>query len=275
MKTPTSIYTVKLLENKPNVTLTAYIAGTSGEMPFNEKRKALLVIPGGGYHWCSDREGDPVALHFLAQGFNTFVLEYSTAHNADTVWPSPLVDASAAMKYIRDHAEELHIDPSYVFAIGFSAGGHLAASLATLWDNDEIENMLGMEKGYNRPTGVILSYPVISGLEYAHRGSFDNILGEKKDDEDARRALSLEYCVTEKTTPCFIWSTRPDRTVPIQNSILFADALAKAKVPFEMHVYPMGWHGTSLATPNVGCDFPVISHWMTDALRWMNSIEAE
>lgn len=273
MLTPTSIQTYPILEGKPNVTLTAYIAGQSDEMAFNKKRKALLVIPGGGYHWCSDREGDPVALHFLSQGYNTFVLEYSTAHNADPTWPSPLVDASAAMKFIRDNAEKFHIDPDYVFAIGFSAGGHLAASLATLWDNDEIEKMLGMEKGYNRPTGVILAYPVISGLAYAHRGSFDNILGERKDNEDARRELSLEYRVTEKTAPCFIWSTRPDRTVPIQNSILFAEALANAGIPFEMHVYPMGWHGTSLATPPVGCDFPAISTWAADALRWMNSFK--
>ena len=148
MQKSTSIQTYQILENKPNVSLTAYIAGKSGEMPFNEKRKALLVIPGGGYHWCSDREGDPVALHFLAQGFNTFVLEYSTAHNADVTWPSPLVDASAAMKFIRDHAEDFCIDPKYVFAIGFSAGGHLAASLATLWDDDEIEKMLG-KKAFN------------------------------------------------------------------------------------------------------------------------------
>ncbi len=273
MLTPTSIQTYSILEGKPNVTLTAYIAGQSNEMAFNQKRKALLVIPGGGYHWCSDREGDPVALHFLSQGYNTFVLEYTTAHNADPKWPAPLVDASAAMKFIRDNAEKFHIDPDYVFAIGFSAGGHLAASLATLWDDDEIEKMLGMEKGYNRPTGVILAYPVISGLEYAHRGSFDNILGERKDDEDARRELSLEYRVTEKTAPCFIWSTRPDRTVPIQNSILFAEALANAGVPFEMHVYPMGWHGTSLATPPVGVDFPAISAWSADALRWMNSFK--
>lgn len=275
MYTHTRIETVQLMENKPYVTLTSYIAGTSPEMPFNNKRKAILVIPGGGYGFCSDREGEPIALTYLSAGFNTFVLTYSVSSKGDARWPNPLVEASAAMKYIRDHAEEFHVDPDYVFVIGFSAGGHLAASLGTLWNDDEIEKTLGMEKGYNRPTGMILSYPVISGLGYAHRGSFDNILGERKNDEDARRELSLEYCVTEKTVPAFIWSTATDTTVPIQNSILFAQALAEAGTPFEMHVYPIGSHGASLGNPIVGWAKPsALTAWVEDSIRWMNSVKA-
>ena len=185
MLTGTTVTTINLIEGKPGVTLTAYVAGTSGELAFNEKRKAMLVIPGGAYAFCSDREADPIAHAYLAAGFNTFILRYSVYRTGNPVWPSPLVDASAAMKYIRDHAEELHIDPDFVFVIGFSAGGHLAASLGTLWDNDEIEKQLGFSKGYNRPTGMILAYAVLSGLEYAHRGSIDNILGEHKEEEAA------------------------------------------------------------------------------------------
>ncbi|MBQ9747272.1 MAG: alpha/beta hydrolase [Clostridia bacterium] len=271
----TKIETVQLFPDKPYVTLTSYIAGTSKEMPFNEKRKAILVIPGGGYSFCSDREAEPIALTYLTAGYNAFVLTYSVSSHGDTRWPIPLIDASAAMKYIRDHAEELHIDPDYVFVIGFSAGGHLAAALGTLWDDDAIEQALGMEKGYNRPTGMILSYPVISGLTYAHRGSFDNILGERKNDEDARKELSLELRVSEKTVPAFIWSTRPDTTVPVQNSILFAEALAEAGTPFEMHVYPHGSHGASLANPIVGWAKPsALTAWVGESLRWMNSIRA-
>ncbi len=270
----TRIETVQLMEDKPYVTLTTYVAGTSKEMPFNEKRKAILVIPGGGYSFCSDREAEPIALTYLTAGFNAFVLNYSVASCGDVRWPIPLLDASAAMKYIRDHAEELHIDPDYVFVVGFSAGGHLAASLGTLWDDDEIEGMLGMEKGTNRPTGMILSYPVISGLEYAHRGSFDNILGERKDDEEARRELSLELRVNEKTVPAFLWATRTDSTVPVQNSILFSQALAEAGTPFEMHIYPSGWHGASLGNPIVGWARPTaLCAWVEDSIRWMNSVK--
>ncbi len=270
------IETFQLAEDKPYVTLTAYVAGTSKEMPFNDKRKAILVIPGGGYSFCSDREGEPIALTYATAGFNAFVLTYSVTSHGDARWPIPLIDASCAMKFIRDHAEEFHIDPNYVFVVGFSAGGHLAGSLGTLWDNDEIEAFLNMEKGYNRPTGMILSYPVISGLEYAHRGSFDNILGERKDDEDARRELSLELRVNEKTVPTFIWSTATDTVVPVQNSILFSEALAENGTPFEMHVYPSGYHGSSLGTPIVGWARPTaLCAWVNDSIRWMNSIKVE
>ena len=270
------IETFNLDAEKPYVTLTTYVAGTSKEMPFNEKRKAILIIPGGGYEFCSDREGEPIALSYVTAGFNAFVLTYSVTGHGSARWPIPLVDASSAMKFIRDHAEEFHIDPDYVFVVGFSAGGHLAASLGTIWDNDEVEAMLGIEKGYNRPTGMILSYPVISGLEYAHRGSFNQILGERKDDEEARRELSLELRVSEKTVPTFIWTTATDKVVPPQNSIMFAKALADAGTPFEMHVYPHGYHGASLGTPIVGWGRPTaLCAWMNDSIRWMNSIKVE
>ena len=273
MLTLTKIERVQLFEEKPNVTLTSYIAGTSSEMPFNNKRKAILVIPGGGYGFCSDREGEPIAQYYMAMGFNSFVLNYSVhTKTMEATWPAPLMDASAAMKYIRDHAEEFHIDPDYVFVVGFSAGGHLAASLGTLWSDDEIERALGFEKGYNRPTGMILSYPVISGGEYAHRGSFNNILSERKDDPEAIAALSLENRVSADTVPAFIWSTRPDTTVPVQNSLLFALALADHDIPFEMHIYPKGGHGASLGNAIVGSGLHSISGWIDDSIRWMNGI---
>jgi len=269
----TKIEKVTLFEDKPQVTLTSYVAGTSAEMPFNEKRKAVLVIPGGGYSCCSGGGGEPIAHYYLAMGFNAFVLRYTVhANGMEATWPAPLIDASAAMKYIRDHAEELHIDPDYVFVVGFSAGGHLACALGTLWSNDEIEKLLQMEKGYNRPTGMILSYPVISGGEYAHRGSFDNILSERKNDEAAREELSLETRVSRDTVPAFIWSTRPDNVVPVQNSLMFALALTEYDIPFEMHVYPKGGHGASLGNAIVSSGLRSISGWIDDSIRWMNSL---
>ncbi len=271
----TKIETIHLSADKPDVTLTTYIAGRSSELPYNEKRKAILVIPGGGYHFCSDREAEPIALAYLAAGFNAFVLRYSVAGKCDATWPAPLIDASAAMKYIRDHAEEFYIDPDYVFAVGFSAGGHLTAALGSLWDNEEIEAFLDIKKGYNRPTGTILAYPVISAFEYAHRGSFYNILGEKRDEEEARRAVSLEYQVSEKTAPVFIWTTAEDTLVPPQNSIIYAQALANAGTPFEMHLYPSGAHGASLGTPIVGWHPSELCAWVQDSIRWMSQIKVE
>ena len=274
MLTLTKIERVQLFEEKPNVTLTSYIAGTSSEMPFNNKRKAILVIPGGGYGFCSDREGEPIAQYYLAMGFNSFVLNYSVhTKTTEATWPAPLMDASAAMKYIRVHAEEFHIDPDYVFVVGFSAGGHLAAALGTLWSDDEIERTLGFEKGYNRPRGTVLSYPVISGLEpYAHRGSINNILGRQRDSEEARRSVSLELLVSDKTVPAFLWAARTDDVVPVQNTLLYGEALALKGVPFEMHIYPRGGHGVATANHIVGCPYTEMSVWMRDSVRWMESI---
>ena len=270
MLTPTTVTKYSLLADRPMAELTAYIAAPSPEMPFNAKRKAILIIPGGAYWMNSDTEADPIAHYYLSMGFNAFTLRYSTGRGVDSVWPKPLLEASEAMKFIRDHAEEFHIDPDYVFAAGFSAGGHLCAALGSLWDNDEIEKALGMEKGYNRPTGTILSYPVISGLDpYAHRGSFNNILGKARDDEDARKSVSLELLVSEKTVPAFIWATATDSVVPVQNTILYATALADHNIPYELHIYPRGWHGSSTANHIVKFPYTEVSKWMSDSVRWM------
>ena len=267
--------TIRLFEDRPNVTLTTYVASVLDGIPHNRRRKAVLVIPGGGYYDCANREGEPMAHVFLAAGFNTFVLNYSTVTTGDPTWPNPLIDASAAMKYIRDHAKEYHVNPDYIFVIGSSAGGHLAASLGTLWDDDAIEAMLGMEKGYNRPTGMILCYPVITGGKYAHRGSFDRILGEKKDDAKAIETLSLENRVSEKTVPAFIWTTAEDTCVPPQNTLFFIKALADHNIPFESHIYPKGGHGASLNNEIVNCNYPAIADWVDASIRWMKSIKIE
>ena len=267
MITPTKIETYSLLEDRPLCKLIAYTAGISEQMPFNDKRKAVLIIPGGAYWLQSDLEADPVAHFFLHEGFNAFVLRYSVGRGVNSVWPMPLLEASAAMKYIRDHAEELHVDPDYVFVIGFSAGGHLAAALGTMWDHDEIETTLGMEKGYNRPTAMILSYPVITGIgEIAHRGSINNILGKMRDDEDARASVSIERAVSEKTVPAFLWTMTTDREVSPKNTLLMANALADHGIPYELHIYPEGHHGLSLGTKALGFDYIIKNISLTD--RW-------
>jgi acetyl esterase/lipase len=178
------------------------------------------------------------------------------------------------MKYIRDHAEELHVDPENVFVIGFSAGGHLAASLGTMWDNDEIEALLGMEKGYNRPTGMILSYAVTSIDVHGHKSSFQKILGNNRDPE-AERAVSPDYQVSEKTVPAFIWHTRTDEGVSVRHALVFAKKLTDYNIPFEMHIYPDGKHGVSLCNEIVDRYYPAVNDWTRDSVRWMNQIASK
>ncbi len=274
MFTPHTTEVVTFFADRPNITLTTYVAGAHKSLPFNEKRKAILIFPGGGYVGCAAIESEPIAHHFLAAGFNAFVLEYTTLSTGSPLWPTPLLDASAAMKYIRDNAEMLHVDPENIFVIGFSAGGHLAASLGTMWDNDEIEAALGMEKGYNRPTGMILSYAVTSIAVHGHKSSFAKILGDNHDPQ-AERAVSPDCRVSEKTVPAFIWHTATDETVSVRHALVFSKELADHNIPFEMHIYPEGKHGASLCNDVVSKYYPAVNDWTRDCVRWANEIAAK
>jgi acetyl esterase/lipase len=238
----------------------------------NWKRPAVIVVPGGAYRGVSPREGEPVAMEFLAKGFQAFVLKYLCRPDGIS-YPEQLIELASAVDYVKKHADEYSVNADEIFVVGFSAGGHLTANLAVEYQS--VSKKAGVELDC-KPTAVGLSYPVISGLEYAHRGSFDNILGERKDDEEARRELSLELRVDEKTVPAFIWTTATDTVVPPQNSIMFAQSLAEKGIPFEMHVYPKGGHGSSLANPIVGWGAPTpITAWVNDSIRWMKSIKIE
>ena len=252
------------------VTLTTYISAEYPSHPM-PPRPAILVIPGGGYAMCcTDREGEPIAKPFFAAGFNCFVLHYSIEEKA--VNSRPLVDASRAMVHIRENAEKYNIDPDRVFVVGFSAGGHPAASLGTLWHEDFAKAYPDMPAGANRPTGMILSYPVISSGPYAHRGSFDNLLGTQDPTEEQNRVYSLEYHVDGHTVPTYIWHTAEDAIVPVQNSILFISALAAAKVPFEAHIFPKGPHGLALASAQTNkgepCPYAECAGWVEEAIAW-------
>lgn len=278
MKDIMKVEQFKIREGYDNVVLTSYVAGASDELPYNIKRKAMIVIPGGGYWYCSDREAEPIALAYLAAGFNTFVLEYSVKD--DAVFPEPLIEASLAVKFIKDNAEKFNIDPDFVFAVGFSAGGHLAAALGTMWHQKCVYDAIDMPFGYNKVRGVVLAYPVICAGEYAHRGSIDHITGMRNDDyktapAEALDAVSIEKQIDENTVPMFIWHTAPDGTVPVQNSLILAKELADKKIPFELHVYPKGGHGLSLATSITSINHtenPVVSEWLGESCRWLENV---
>lgn len=206
------------LQGAGDVSLTAYVHEPSVEMPNMKTRPAILVIPGGGYEMCSDREADPVAMPFLAQGYCAFVLRYSVGRET-AQWPNPLRDAEQAMRLIRSRAAQWHIDPEKIAAIGFSAGGHLAGALATVSDE--------------KPNALILGYPCILGEEICMQ-----MIG----------APQLEDKVTAQTPPTFIFAASNDGRVPIRHSLRFADALDAAGVPFQLHIFDLGDHGFSVGT---------------------------
>lgn len=265
---------ISLDEKDENVYLELYLPDDI----YGRKKDSILVIPGGGYSCvCSDREGEPVALAFAAKGFNAFVLHYSVGKKA--LFPRPLIEASMAVKYIKDNAEKHCGDPERVFVTGFSAGGHLCASIGTLWHLKEIYDCVNMPYGYNKPKAVLPIYPVISGLvKDTHMPSFYNILGTENPTDEELAKYSLEKCVSEKTVPMFLVHTFTDQLVSVRNSLVMAQALTENGIFYELHIYPEGRHGVALANDITSCgeadmEIPYMANWTEDAVRWIKNIK--
>ena len=257
------------------VTLTLYIPDTINGGTYAdrraEKRPTVLVIPGGGYGVCSDREGEPIAEDFLVQGFNTAVLIYCA--ESKQKHPAHLLAVAAALEQMALHADEWKIDPDKIALCGFSAGGHLSAFYANAYDLPEVK-----EKIDSRPVAAtILGYPVITAdPAHYHGGSFANLIGHLPETEEERNKYSCDRLVSEKTPPAFIWSTVTDELVPIRNSLLYATACDEHKVPFELHIFPKGQHGLATSDLRTNPLYPTevqrTRHWVAFAGAWLHDL---
>ena len=242
--------------------LTPYLAGGDGP------RACIVVCPGGGYAHRADHEGEPVARWLNSIGVSACVLDYRVRPYRH---PIPLGDAQRAIRLVRHRSKEWRIDPKRVGILGFSAGGHLAGSATTLFDDGDPQASDPIDRHSCRPDAAILCYPVLTFGEFRHDGSMRNLLGPEPDPA-LRRQLSLETRVTDRTPPVFLWHTSDDRVVPVENSLLFAMALRKHKVPFALHVFPHGPHGMGLATGGRGKAAPEVRQWTTLAAAWLRSL---
>ncbi|MDD2956909.1 MAG: alpha/beta hydrolase [Lachnospiraceae bacterium] len=240
--------------------LTAYIQQPSSEMKENEVKPGILVLPGGAYVFCSDREAEPVALAYAAKGFQVFVLNYSTSESA--VEYQPLAEASEAMGLIRKKEKEWYTDPDKIAACGFSAGGHLAAWTGLC--------------GENRPNALVLCYPAVklySG-DKNHGMPLFALLGKEGVTEERASILNLTQYVSEQAPPVFAWGTSEDSVVGIRDLLMFADAYAACGAGFELHVYQRGKHGISLGTDYIadGDASNVNAHaakWLEQSIEWL------
>jgi acetyl esterase/lipase len=243
-------------------TLTPYLpdsippGGTTGA--------AMVICPGGGYSHLAPHEGKNYALWLNQHGVTCFVLKYRLGSSGYR-HPAMLQDAARAMRLVRARAADWKIDPKRVGIMGSSAGGHLASTLMTHFDLGNTNAADPIERQSSRPDIGILCYPVITMGEYTHPGSKKNLLGTHPPPELVK-LLSNELQVTTNTPPCFIWTTYEDKTVPMENSLMFAEALRKAGVPFDLHIYQKGRHGLGLN------DNPPFAHphpWAGDCLFWL------
>jgi acetyl esterase/lipase len=240
-------------------TITAYLPDAGATVG-----AAMVICPGGGYGGLAEHEGRDYALWLNQHGVAGFVLKYRLGSHGYR-HPAMLQDASRAVRWVRAHAADFKVDAHRIGIMGSSAGGHLASTLLTHFDGGDTNSADAVERESSRPDLGILCYPVISMGEFTHHGSRENLLGQNPSPEDVK-LLSNELQVTPNTPPCFLWTTFEDDVVPMENTMMFAEALRRNHVPFDLHVYQKGGHGMGLA------DKPPFDHthpWAADCLIWL------
>jgi acetyl esterase/lipase len=224
----------------------------------------LVICPGGAYTHLAPHEGNDYALWLNQHGVTCFVLKYRLG-SGGYHYPAMFEDVTRAVRLVRAKAAEWNIDPKRIGIMGSSAGGHLASTLVTHFDSGNPNATDPIERQSSRPDIGILCYPVITMGEYTHPGSRENLLG-KNPSPKLVKLLSNELQVKTNTPPCFLWTTFEDRTVPMENTLMFAEALRKNHVPFDLHIYQKGGHGMGLK------DKPPFAHphpWAADCLFWL------
>lgn len=256
------------------VSLTSYIQLQCHELPNQKALPAVIIFPGGGYKFLSERESDPIAFSWLAKGYNVFILRYSIQEYA--AFPQPMLDAFKAIAHIRQQHQQYNIHPDKIALLGFSAGGHLAASVGTLWNREEYQHLADVKGEEHKPNALMLAYPVITTdwMKLDIEANLKIILRDKFDDPKMISTVSCHYNVGSHTPPTFLFHTTEDQTVPASDSLKFATALDEYSVPYELHIFEHGPHGISRANvltddgtelkvePEVQCWEDLCSAWL-------------
>jgi acetyl esterase/lipase len=232
-------------------------------------RPAALILPGSGYLRCSPREAETLAVRFNAEGFHAFILWYSCEPRRH---PVPILDCARALTLIRELSTEWTLNSGRIVLMGFSAGGHLALS-TLLFASRDFAASPGINPLCTSAQALVLCYPVITSGEFANRASFNRLLGEELD-PDLLTLLSLENQISGNLPPVFLWHTYTDQSVPVENSLLLAGALRRAGIPLEMHIFPEGKHGMSLAIAETsagdsGFINPHVAQWFPLCVNWL------
>lgn len=250
---------------------TTYILDTYPQVCLKTERPLVVICPGGGYGHHSPREGEAMAIRMNSLGMHAVVLRYSLSPNE---YPCAILELMSLMKIVKDNAKQWGVIPNKIIVAGFSAGAHLAATLGTEYGNKELLKLAEVTESEARPDGMLLGYPVITSGEFAHKGSFEKLLGTQYDILLDR--VSIEKNVTKDTPKAFIWHTFEDSSVPVENSLLLANALRKASVQFELHIFPRGGHGIGLANSETNTKednkvFEECQGWPSMFAKWVDN----
>ena len=258
-----------LAEDGRDPLLTTYLPYNMVEMNRQDQlRPCILICPGGGYGCNSEREAETIAVHFIPEGYNAFVLNYSVAPHR---FPCQLREVAAALEMIHVNAKNWNCDVNRIAIMGFSAGGHLSAHYSNSYDIPEVREVFPDSKPVKLS---ILSYPVITpDPRYAHPGSFLNLTGHYPLTEAETDKFGCHRLVSDHTPPAFLWHTSDDEIVPIMNSLLYAQALSEHKIPYSLHIYPKGFHG--LCTSDDQTNGPLdpltalTADWLPTVKKWL------
>jgi acetyl esterase/lipase len=236
----------------------------------NATRQAVIICPGGGYAYLAyDWEGTDVAKLLNSKGITAIVLKYRLPNSKSNITPnlSPLMDAKRAMRIVRANADKWGIQKNNIGIMGFSAGGHLASTLATHFDEGDANSKDSIEQQSSRPDFAVLVYPVITmNKAFTHMGSRTNLLGNNPD-SSLVALYSNELQVTKQTPPGFLIHATDDKTVPVENSLRFYEAVKNNGVPVEMHIFPHGGHGFSLAIGK-----GELESWTDLLITWLRTV---
>lgn len=259
------------LNERENIFFVKYLLDNSKEIEEKRRHPAMIVCPGGGYLGLSEREAEPIAMHFLARGYQAFVLNYSVGDSGEAVYPKPLYDIAKMIMTIREHSQEWNVDSDKIGIIGFSAGAHLCANLSVHWKDEFLKTYFDLsDSEIIKPNVAILAYPV---TDYIYQDQLGNereefkesdpvlgglsrydymknvnqaLLGTDHSEERMREVSPINY-VSKDVPPTFIWHTAKDQLVFVGNSLKYAMELEKYHIPFELHVFENGQHGLALA----------------------------
>ena len=272
-------FTIPLREGRPEITLTAYLWDAVPDLPA-QPRPAVLICPGGGYMYLSNREAEPIALRFMAMGYQAFVVRYSIyQEGGGCLYPDAIIDVGRAMQAIHSNAQDWQVDAARVALCGFSAGGHNVLMYAQLWDKPVLTDALACPAGMLRPAACIAGYPVTDGsiiwgelpdddptMDLFRRYAFA-IMGTEHPSEEQVRAASPALGDASSMPPTFLWATSEDGLVNVRHTLHMAEALSRAGVPFEVHIFEQGGHGLALADQTTSNQRHELN---ADAAKWID-----
>jgi acetyl esterase/lipase len=281
-----TIKEIKLQEGISDTSLTAYLQDPLTTNTSSIEKPAVIICPGGAYLGYSEKEAEPVAIRFLSEGYQAFILRYSIGDTAR--FPAPVIDAAKAIMLVREHAREWCIHPDKISLCGFSTGAHVAAALGAMWQKSELARALNTDNHYFKPNALLLGYPILNLYRFGERNRehsqemntlvemmFSCVFGCAVPDKSIMMDWDVMSNITSVYPSTFLWTTMEDSFVDVEQSMDFIKCLAAQKVPYEFHVFEKGPHGSSIGSRTAGFPEDEIKklgntpQWVGLALHWL------